>query len=125
PCVIIGFNEYVAFGVTNGGRDVRDYFEIKFNDDSRSQYWFDSSWHPTTFRKEIIKVKGKPDYIDSVAYTSMGPVMYDKSFSGGRTTNDKNYAVRWKAHDPSNELKMFTLLNRAQNYDDYYQAIQY
>lgn len=125
PCVIIGFNEHIAFGVTNGGRDVRDYFEIKFNDDSRTEYWFDSSWHPTTFRKEIIKVKGLPDYIDSVAYTNMGPVMYDKSFSGGRTTNDKYYAVRWKAHDPSNELKMFTLMNRAQNYDDYYEAIQY
>ena len=125
PCVIIGFNEHLAFGVTNGGRDVRDYFEIKFRDDSRAEYWFDSSWHPTTFRKEIIKVKGKPDYIDSVAYTNIGPVMYDKSFSGGRTTNDKYYAVRWKAHDPSNELKMFSLLNRAKDYDDYYEAIQY
>ena len=125
PCVIIGFNDHIAFGVTNGGRDVRDYFEIKFNDDSRSEYWFDSSWHPTTFRKEIIKVKGQPDYIDSVAYTNIGPVMYDKSFSGGRTTNDKYYAVRWKAHDASNELKMFTLMNKAQNYEDYYNAIQY
>ncbi len=125
PCVIIGFNDHIAFGVTNGGRDVRDYFEIKFNDDSRSEYWFDSAWHPTTFRKEIIKIKGRPDYIDSVAYTNIGPVMYDKSFSGGRTTNEKYYAVRWKAHDPSNELKMFKLLNRAQNYDDYYGAIQY
>lgn len=125
PSVIIGFNDHIAFGVTNGGRDVRDYFEIKFNDDSRTEYWFDSAWHPTTFRKEIIKVKGQPDYIDSVAYTNIGPVMYDKSFSGGRNTNDKYYAVRWKAHDPSNELKMFTLMNRAQNYDDYYAAIQY
>ena len=125
PFVIIGFNDHIAFGVTNGGRDVRDYFEITFKDDSRAEYWFDSSWHTTTFRKEIIKVKGQPDYIDSVAYTNIGPVMYDKSYSGGRTTNNKYYAVRWKAHDPSNELKMFTLMNRAQNYEDYYGAIQY
>lgn len=125
PSVIIGFNDHIAFGVTNGGRDVRDYFEIKFKDDSRAEYWFDSAWHKTTFRKEIIKVKGHPDYIDSVAYTNIGPVMYDKSFSGGRNTNNKYYAVRWKAHDPSNELKMFTLMNKAQNYDDYYGAIKY
>jgi penicillin amidase len=60
-----------------------------------------------------------------VAYTIMGPVMYDKSFSGGRNTNQKYYAVRWKAHDPSNELKMFTLLDKAKNYNDYYEAIKY
>jgi penicillin amidase len=51
--------------------------------------------------------------------------MYDKSFSGGRNTNEKNYAVRWKAHDKSNELKMFTLLNKANNYRDYLRAIKY
>ena len=31
-----------------------------------------------------IKVKGQPDYLDTVAYTNIGPVMYDKSFSGGK-----------------------------------------
>ncbi|MEO7314605.1 MAG: penicillin acylase family protein [Ginsengibacter sp.] len=125
PSVIIGFNDNCAFGFTNAMRDVRDYFEVKFNDDSRSEYWFDSSWHTTTFRVELIKVKGHPDYKDSVAYTNIGPVMYDKTFSGGRATNDKNYAVRWKAHDPSNELKVFTLLNKAKNYNDYYAAVKY
>ncbi|MDE3211774.1 MAG: penicillin acylase family protein, partial [Bacteroidota bacterium] len=125
PAVIIGFNDSCAFGFTNAMRDVRDYYQIRFKDDSRKQYWFDSSWRNTTFRIERIKIKGKPDYLDTVAYTLMGPVMYDKSFSGGRSTNNGYYAVRWKAHDPSNELKMFTLLDRARNYDDYLAAIKY
>lgn len=125
PSVIIGFNDHCAFGFTNAMRDVRDYFEVRFNDETRSEYWFDSSWRPTTFRVELIKVKGQPDFKDSVAYTNIGPVMYDKSFNGGRATNDKNYAVRWKAHDPSNELKVFTMLNKAKNYDDYYEAVKY
>jgi len=51
--------------------------------------------------------------------------MYDKSFTGGRNTGKKDYAVRWKAHDPSNELKVFYLLDRARNYDDYLEAIKY
>jgi penicillin G amidase len=51
--------------------------------------------------------------------------MYDKSYSGGVATNNKYYAVRWKAHDPSNELKMFTLLDKAKNYNDYLNAIKY
>ncbi len=70
-------------------------------------------------------MKGEPDYVDTVAYTKIGPVMYDKSYSGGRATNDKYYAVRWKAHDPSNELKAVMLLDKAKNYSDYLEAIKY
>ncbi|MEP6951179.1 MAG: penicillin acylase family protein [Ginsengibacter sp.] len=127
PAIIIGFNDNCAFGFTNAMRDVRDYYEIKFRDDSRKEYWFNNQWQKTTFRIEQIKVKGNPDYLDTVAYTNIGPVMYDKSFSGYRTrpTNNKYYAVRWKAHDPSNELKMFTLLDKAKDYDDYLEAIKY
>ena len=124
PSVIIGFNDSCAFGVTNGGRDVRDYYEIQFKDDSRQEYKFNNEWKKTTFRVEEIKVTGKATYYDTVAYTVFGPVMYDKNFSGGRQTNNKNYAVRWKAHDPSNDLLMFNLMDHANNYTDYLAAVQ-
>lgn len=124
PCVIIGFNDSIAFGFTNAMRDVRDYYEVKFKDESRKEYWFDSAWHPTTFRIEKIAVKGQPDYLDTVAYTNIGPVMYDKSYTGNRNTGNKNYAVRWKAHDPSNDGKAFYMLDRAKNYEDYLEAIK-
>ena len=123
PGIIIGFNDSCAFGFTNGGRDVRDYYEIKFKDDSRREYWFNNEWKKTDFRFEIIKIKGKPDFIDTVAYTVFGPVMYDKNFGGKRSATNKNYAVRWKAHDPSNELKIFSMLDRAKNYADYSEAV--
>jgi len=123
PGVVIGFNDSAAFGFTNGGRDVRDYYEIKFKDDSRKEYWFDSAWKKTDFRVEVIKIKGKPDYLDTVAYTIFGPVMYDKSYTGGRSINNKSYAVRWKAHDPSNDLRAFYMLDHANNYADYNAAI--
>ena len=123
PSVIIGFNDNCAWGVTNGGRDVRDYYEIKFKDDSRTEYWFDSAWKKTQFRIETIKVKDSANYVDTVAYTVFGPVMYDKSFSGNRTGNNKYYAVRWTAHDPSKELLTFNLLNHAKNYNDYLTAV--
>jgi penicillin amidase len=125
PGVIIGFNDSCAFGFTNGGRDVRDYYEIKFKDDSRQEYWFNNTWTKTEFRFEKIGVKGKPDYIDTVAYTVFGPVMFDKSYTGNKTDGTKFYSVRWKAHDPSNELKIFYLLDRAKNYADYTTATSY
>ncbi|HTB51188.1 MAG TPA: penicillin acylase family protein [Ferruginibacter sp.] len=123
PGVIIGFNDSAAFGFTNGGRDVRDYYEIKFKDDSRKEYWFNNDWKQTDFRVEVIKIKDKPDYLDTVAYTIFGPVMYDKSFTGGRTGGTKSYAVRWKAHDPSDDLKAFNMLDHANNYADYNAAV--
>lgn len=126
PGIVIGFNDSIAFGFTNSQRDVRDYYEIKFQDDSRQQYWFDSAWKDAVIRPETIKIKGKPDYIDTVAYTVFGPVMYDKSFPADTISfKEKDLAVRWSAHDPSNELLMWYYLDRAKNYDDYYNAIKY
>ena len=123
PSVIIGFNDSCAWGVTNGGRDVRDYYEIKFKDKSKKEYWYDSAWKKTEFRYEAILIKDSATYMDTVAYTVFGPVMYDPSFSGGRASNSRYFSVRWKAHDKSNELKTFMQLNRAHNYADYLSAI--
>jgi len=125
PFVIIGFNDSIAWGVTNAQRDVKDYYEIKFKDNSKSEYWFNGKWEKTTRKEEIIKVKGGKDVIDTVAYTIFGPVMYDEGFQGydsiGKT---RNLAVRWVAHDPSNEGLTFYKLNRAKNYDEYAEALK-
>ncbi len=123
PSVIIGFNDSCAFGFTNGGRDVRDYYEIKFKDKTRKEYWFNNSWKATELKEEIIKIAGKLTFLDTVAYTVFGPVMYDENFNGGRETNNKSYAVRWKAHDASNDFMVFNLLNHAKNYADYTAAV--
>ncbi len=123
PSVIIGFNDNIAWGVTNGGRDVRDYYEITFKDDSRAEYKFNNEWKKTEFRVDTILIKDSLPFIDSVAYTVFGPVMYDKSFGGGRVKNNKYYAVRWTAHNPSKELLAFNLLNHAKNYSDYLTAV--
>ena len=126
PGIVIGFNDSVAFGFTNSQRDVRDYYEIKFKDDSRQQYWFDSSWKEATMRPEVIKVKGKGDFVDSIAYTVFGPVMYDKTFPADTISfKEKDLAVTWSAHEPSNELLMWYYLDRAKNLDDYKNAIRY
>ncbi len=123
PSIVIGYNDSCAWGVTNGGRDVRDYYEIQFRDESHKEYLFNHNWEKTNFRIEKIKVAGKPDVTDTVAYTIFGPVMYDRNFGIKRNSTNKSFAVRWKAHDPSNELLTFNLLNRARNYEDYLTAV--
>lgn len=124
PFVIIGFNDSIAWGVTNAGRDVKDYYEIRFRDHSRTQYWFNGQWQPTQIRVEEIKVKGGAAVYDTVAYTAFGPVMYDASFAAPAGPV-RNLAVRWMAHDPSDVGRTFYRLNRAHNYDEYAEALTY
>ncbi|HVZ56388.1 MAG TPA: penicillin acylase family protein [Chitinophagaceae bacterium] len=124
PNVIIGYNDSIAFGFTNAERDVMDFYEIKFKDDSRKEYWYNGAWRPTQLRIEQIKVKGEAPVFDTVAYTdAFGPVMYDRSFSDS-LTRGRAIACRWTAHDPSNEGLMWYYLDRARNYQDYRNAIK-
>jgi penicillin G amidase len=124
PNVIIGFNDSIAWGVTNSQRDVRDYYEIQFKDDTKQEYLMNGNWEKTNCRVEEIKVRGGKTVFDTVAYTLFGPVMFDKSFTDDLSEN-KGIALRWMAHDASNEGLTFYKLNRAKNYDEYLSAIKF
>jgi penicillin amidase len=126
PYIIIGFNDSCAWGVTNAGRDVRDYYSIDFKDPSRQEYRYNGEWKKADQRVDTIKIKGRPDLIDTVAYTVFGPVMFDPGFAGfSDQSSGKSYAVHWKANDASNELAVFSHLRSARNYDDYREAIKW
>ncbi|MBC3540724.1 penicillin acylase family protein [Rufibacter sediminis] len=124
PGVGIGFNEHIAWGMTNVGADVLDWYEIKFKDAKRQQYWHDNQWKPVRRVVENISVKGGPDIADTVLYTHHGPVAYlphEKAFRSGNTPT--GHAVRWIAHEAQNELKTLLLVNRAKTYPEFRQAL--
>ncbi|GAB3577193.1 penicillin acylase family protein [Spirosoma luteolum] len=125
PNVIIGFNKNVAWGVTNVGADVLDFYAIKYKDASRKAYWHDNQWKPTRQRIERIVVKGKPDVMDTVYYTHHGPVVYEAGAKAFKRNIPVGYAARWIAHEPSNEMACFYRLNRARTIDDYRKALSY
>ncbi len=125
PGVIIGFNKEIAWGVTNVGADVLDFYQITFKDNTRREYWHDGKWKPVTRRIERVKVKGKPGVMDTVLYTHHGPVAYNAGAKPFRANFPTGHAVRWIAHDPSNEVKCYQILNRARNYTDYRKALAY
>lgn len=123
PSIIIGFTDEIAFGFTNSQRDVKDYYQVRFKDASKREYWFNGSWQPTKLRIDTFKVKEAASVYDTIAYTIFGPVMYDESFTK-EVTGNTALAVRWTAHDPSNEGLMWMKLNRAKNYMEYEEAIK-
>lgn len=123
PNVIIGFNDQISWGVTNARRDVRDWYKITFKDGNREEYLLDGKWVKSRKVIEEIKIKDKASFFDTLYYTHWGPIVYDQNFN--QNANKTNYALKWVAHDESEELKAFYMLNRAKNYDDYRKALTY
>lgn len=127
PGIIIGFNSDVAWGVTNVAADVLDFYQITFKDQSHLQYRYENTWRNTSLRLEEIRIRGQKTEIDLVHYTHHGPVVYLKKPDNFKmaTNVPTGTALRWIAHDRSNELMTFYKLNRAKNYTDYRQALQF
>ncbi|QCK15934.1 penicillin acylase family protein [Mangrovivirga cuniculi] len=123
PTVISGFNRDISWGVTNARRDLVDWYSIQFKNKERKQYYHQGKYYPTRSKIETIKIKGKDDFKDTVIYTHHGPVMYDQSFKGDSTRI--GFAMKWIAHEKSNELKTFLGLNSAENYDDYRESLEH
>ncbi len=129
PGVIIGFNKDVAWGVTNVGSDVLDWYNIKFKDASKKEYWFDNKWLPVRERIETIKSSDGHTLTDTVLYTHHGPVVYTSEQRPDNFSKVNNiptgHALKWVAHMGSNDIKTFIALNKAKNYTDYRKALTY
>ena len=127
PGIIVGFNQHIAWGVTNVAADVLDFYNLKFKDSTYTRYWHDKQWKKTTMRLEKIAVRGGKTLIDTVYYTHQGPVVYIKKPEKFSRANPipEGSALRWIAHESSNELKTFYLLNRSNNYNDYRKALTF
>lgn len=129
PGVVIGFNDSIAWGVTNAARDVRDWYNIQFKDNSRSEYRYDGEWRKAekkverfTLRKSWFWQSDDP-VVDTVVYTHHGPVVYDHNFP--QKEEEQNFAMRWVAHEPGNSLKAFLSLNKARNLQDFQEALSH
>lgn len=123
PAVVIGFNDSIAWGVTNAGRDVKDWYSVKFKDNTRTEYWYDGKWVKTRIEIDTIKMRGDKPFLDTIVYTHHGPVVYDKSYTG-KYKERIGYALSWTAHLESNEMITLHRLNRGKNFADYREAIK-
>ncbi len=123
PSIISGFNDSIAWGVTNAQRDLVDWFKVEFKDKNKNEYFSDGEWKSTRKVIEAIEQKGGKTFYDTVIYTHHGPVVFDQSFHGDDEKN--HFAYRWIAHDPSEEVITFYELNRAKNHADYMKALDH
>lgn len=120
PGIMIGFNDYIAWGETNVGQDVEDLFQIQWVNPEKTKYMLDGKEIDVTYRIEEIKVKGGKTIIDSVKYTYWGPI-YHTSVDGKH-----DLAMRWLCHDVPDvdEYNVFINAMRCKNYEDYLKATE-
>lgn len=122
PSIIIGFNEKIGWGVTNVGRDVKDWYIIEYKDESRNEYKWKDGWRKTEKIIEEFKVKGGKTAYDTIIITHLGPVVHENHET---KAGNVNLAVQWTAHFDSEEYKTFYLLNRASNFEQYLEALKH
>lgn len=75
PGVVIGHNEDLAWGLTNMGADVTDFYIERVRDDTWLQDAEDEVWKPMEVRTETIRVNGGEAVELEVRSTDHGPVM--------------------------------------------------
>jgi penicillin amidase len=123
PYIIIGFNENIAWGITNGATDVKDWYALKFRDNN-NEYYYAGKWRKTEKKIETFHISGYKDYTDTVLHTELGPVVYDQKFNPEADASI-NMAMHWKGNVPSNDFNTFYLLNKSKNYEEYRKALAY
>ena len=125
PGVVIGFNRDIAWGLTNAGTDVSDWYEIAFRDDTLQEYRHGDAWRPVETVVEEIMVRGGETFRDTVRYTHHGPVVRDSHYTPSDSRVPEKHAFRWVGHDGSNELLTCQRLNSARDYDDFVKALSH
>lgn len=118
PGILIGFNNEVAWGVTNVGQDVLDWYRINWENDKKERYLLDGNWIDVIEEKEEIFIKGKKEpLVETIKLTHWGSLVYP------------DLAMKWLAIDtpddrPFSEIGTFVKMMKAKNYLDYREALK-
>jgi len=128
PGALIGHNDRIAWGFTFLTGDHEDYFIERLNPENPNQYEFRGEWLDMEIIREQIVVDGQDEpVIIDVRKTHHGPIIND--IAAG-VEQDWRYgweplAYSWTALEPGTIHKSLLRLNRAQNWDEFREALRY
>jgi penicillin amidase len=118
PGVVLGFNKQVAWGVTNGGDDGFDWYQLRYRDQNKNEYLSGGTWRPVISRDVQVKIRDRAPENVLVKETHFGPILYDNNEVPLSPRMGRGLAIRWTGLEASNELKSFMILNRARSVAD-------
>ncbi len=112
PYVVVGHNRRIAWGFTNLGPNVEDVYVEKFND--HGEYLTPQGWVQPEHRKEIVRVKGKPEIAIDVITTRHGPIISDLI-----PGEQRKLALKWTIYDPQAWRMPFFAVDSAHNWQEF------
>jgi penicillin G amidase len=134
PGVIIGHTQRIAWGMTNLGPDVTDFYLEKLEG---NRYLRDGAYVPLRTRQETIAVAGSAPVTITVRSTANGPLLSDVVESvqnaGVRAPVDKGspsrgqgygVALRWTALQPGHDVDAVFAVDSATDFDSFRAAVQ-
>ncbi|MEO0787771.1 MAG: penicillin acylase family protein [Bacteroidota bacterium] len=124
PLIVIGFNEDVAWGETNCGHDVTDWYEMDWVDEDHTSYRLDGQEVDVYNLYDTIQVKGEEPRVETTPWTVWGPIVDTTAES-----RSSWLAMHWLAHDVAPErevgdLGVFAGLMAAENEQDMQLALR-
>jgi penicillin G amidase len=131
PYVVIGHNKRIAWGLTNTGADVVDFY-VEDVDMTTRRYLYRGTWHSLMVNKYTIDIRGEQPEAYEVFSTIHGPLVAtetewedppDFSRATGRL-NPKPLALRWEAVRQGETAGAFEALNRAGRWTEFLEAVR-
>ncbi len=118
PFVIAGHNDSIAWGMTNVMVDDLDFYAEKLNADS-TKYLLDGEWKDLLVKNEIIKTKEGETIEKKLRFTHRGPIV-----NSLKKDAETPLSIHWIGNEMSNEIRSVYLLNRANNWNDFRDAVK-
>lgn len=116
PLIYLGINRDNAIATTNVGMDYLDYYEIRWQDESRTTYMVDGNEYDLQWRVEVIPVRGGGLVFDSMPVTPFGHMPFYDEKEHPLT----NFAVKWRAIDPQgDQLEALSHHHKIQSVEDF------
>jgi penicillin amidase len=132
PSIVIGHNDRIAWGLTNAAFDPEDVFVERINPDNPNQYEVNGEWQEMEIRQEEIEVRGREEpEVMFVRSTRNGMVITDElvdprlNWSASDGAELFALAYKWTALEPVRSVMGVAKANKAQNWDEFVDALQY
>ena len=115
PAFFFGTNGHIAWGETNTGADVNDFFQEHLSS-NLTQYLYGGTWHPLIVYDEPIHVKGGAVIDFKVNATGHGPIL---------TEDDQTVSMQSTIVYFGQELRAMLGINLARNSDEFNASSRY
>jgi penicillin G amidase len=119
PVIICGHNDSIAWGMTNTYVDNLDFYEEKINPADSGQYEFNGEWKNFEIQKVVIKISNGTQVERQLRFTHRGAVV-----SSFKHIPGKVISMHWVGDEMSNEFRSVLLLNKANNWNDFREALK-